>query len=279
MSPQRSRNWCYTLNNYTVAESIGVSELESVYHVRGYELGENGTPHIQGFIQLESPKALTAMKKLIPRAHLEIMNGTAQQASDYCKKEGDFMESGTLVQQGQRNDLKHAIQLIRGGTDGRTVADQCPEVFVRYGRGLRDLMLQLTDPYSHTDVRGMWFVGRPGTGKSRTAREYPNIYLKPQNKWWDGYNGEETVVLDDLDKGGECLGHHLKIWTDRYACTGETKGGTTHLRHHRFIVTSNFRMSELWEGEMLAAIQRRFVVRDFNIFPWHDQSAAPEIIA
>lgn len=239
-----------------------------MYHVFGYEVGDNGTPHIQGFIQVEKPKALTAMKKLFPRAHLEAMKGTPEQASDYCKKGGDYVEKGEMTKQGQRNDLKQAIQLIRGGTDGRTVADQCPEVWVRYGRGLRDLTLMLQQPYSHDSCRGHWYVGRPGTGKSRTAREYPNIYLKPQNKWWDGYNGEEVVVLDDLDKGGECLGHLLKIWTDRYACTGETKGGTVHLRHKSFIVTSNFRMDQLWEGEMLAALMRRFVVRDFNLFPY-----------
>lgn len=270
----QSKDWCYTLNNYTVSESISLADIPCIYHVRGYEVGENGTPHIQGFIQMEKKLRIGGMKKYIPRAHLEVRKGTSQQAADYCKKENDFVETGTLVQQGSRNDLKQATSSILSGTDVRTVAMECPEVFVRFGRGLRDLALCVQQPYSHDDVRGLWFVGRPGTGKSRTAREYPNVYLKSQNKWWDGYGGEETVVLDDLDKGGECLGHYLKIWSDRYACTGETKGGTIHLRHKRLVVTSNFRMTELWEGEMLAAIQRRFVVRDFNLFPW----TAPEII-
>lgn len=89
-----------------------------------------------------------------------------------------------------------------------------------------DIYRSLRDPYDHTDVRGHWYVGLPGTGKSRTARErFPGAYLKAQNKWWDGYQGQEAVILDDMDKGGACLGHYLKIWADRYACTGETKGG------------------------------------------------------
>ena len=33
------------------------------------------------------------------------MRGTAEQASEYCKKEGNFSEFGTLVIKGERNDL------------------------------------------------------------------------------------------------------------------------------------------------------------------------------
>lgn len=70
------------------------------------------------------------------------------------------------------------------------------------------------------------------------------------------------MILDDFDKGGACLGHYLKIWTDRYACTGETKGGQIPLNYDKFIITSNYTPEQLWpeDATLVQAIRRRFKV-------------------
>ncbi len=81
--------------------------------------------------------------------------------------------------------------------------------------------------------------GPSGSGKSRTMRDkYPDSYKKLPNKWWDGYQGQEHVLLEDLDPSHGVLGYHLKIWADRYHAPGETKGGLVALTHTHFIVTS-----------------------------------------
>ena len=61
---------------------------------------------------------------------------------------------------------------------------------------------------------------------------------------------------------GNFLGHYLKIWADKYACTGEIKGGVVKLCHTTFIVTSNYSIEAMWKDDpvMAAAIKRRFKV-------------------
>lgn len=101
-------------------------------------------------------------------------------------------------------------------------------MYIRYYGNLKKVGCEGREPYEHDDVRGHWLWGEPGTGKTTFARtEYgpPNeVFIKSQSKWWDGYTGQSVVVLDDLDS--DCLTHYLKIWADKWACTGEIKGGT-----------------------------------------------------
>lgn len=255
-----SKRWVFTLNNYHDDDESKFTEACFKYLVIGREVGEEGTPHLQGFITFGKTMRLAGVRKLHPRAHWEPAKGTSAQASDYCKKDGDFKEFGDIPKQGQRNDLKDAITVLK--SEGlKASAEQYPQVFVKYSRGLRDLQLILGQPYEHSDVRGVWIHGPPGTGKSHWCRQQfkDSLYIKPQNKWFDGYGNEKCILLDDLDT--DVLAHHLKIWADKYSCTGETKGGTVHLQHHVFAVTSNYSPCELFKDEvMLAAIERRFLI-------------------
>lgn len=254
------RNICFTLNNYTQDEyEFIVNGTWFRYMIIGKEIGEGGTPHLQGYAVLVKQLRVNALKKAIGnRVHFEPRKGTHEQARDYCKKEKDYCEFGEEPKQGKRNDLKSACELVK--KDGAlAVAQLMPEMYVKYHRGFKELELAIQDKYDHVSVRGIWIFGPPGTGKSHSARIFaPDAFIKPQNKWWDGYSGQDVVILDDLDT--PILGHYLKIWSDKWSCTGETKGGTVNLRHRLFIVTSNYAPWDLFKDDdvMGEAVTRRF---------------------
>ena len=116
--------------------------------------------------------------------------------------------------------------------------------------------------------------------ESRWVRDtYQVFYTKPMNKWWDGYAGEEVVVLDDFDpRHAEHLSYYLKIWADHYAFNAEVKGGMIRVRPKTVIVTSQYAIEDCFkETAERDAIARRF--RVYQIAPLDDPTACASAIA
>lgn len=261
----QSKRWCFTVNNWEPNDEETFKTLECNYLVFGREVGESGTPHLQGFVTFKTPKRLAGLKKVHETAHWEAAKGTSLQASDYCKKEGDYFEKGVAPTPGKRNDLLKLAEAIKKGKTMKEVSDIAPDTYIRNYRGLANYQALQQHDYEADGVRGVWIYGPPGTGKSHHARQFATavggLYNKAQNKWWDGYAGEPCVLLDDMDT--DALAHYLKIWADKYAFSGEIKGGTVKCNHRWFVVTSNESIEELFAEKsdvMVKAIRRRFKV-------------------
>lgn len=103
--------WTFTLNNYTDAAVANIDNWFSTtpnikYAVYGFERGESGTPHLQGFFVTRTAVRFNAIRRNLPGAHIERARSTSQVNADYCKKDGDFREFGVFPgNAGQRNDL------------------------------------------------------------------------------------------------------------------------------------------------------------------------------
>lgn len=248
------------------------------YVVCGREIGpECGTPHMQGYIRFPTQRSVTSVRKKLKGAHVEIAKGDAASNRVYCTKGQDFFEEGRCplsrvaickeASVAARNKL-----LLSGSINDLVVSGHIAVNTVPLLKKARMILDQEVSSYTHDSVRGLWYYGPPGTGKSWSARkEFPDAFIKSQTKWWDGYAGQEVVILDDLDFEG--MGHSIKIWTDSYACTGEVKCGTVNLRHHLFVITSNYTPEELFKDPIMAeAVRRRCKMVHFGT-EWNKRTA------
>jgi len=267
----QSRAWCFTWNNYDETSETVLAGIECRYLVYGHEVGdESKVPHLQGYCHFGKLMRFNKVKALLPQCHLEPAKGNAEQNFRYCTKQ----DKDSFVERGERPDEK------KGGNaekqrweDARASAragdlDSVPaDIYVKYYRTLKEIKKDhMKKPDDLDDLSGVWYWGEAGAGKSRAARaDFPDAYFKMCNKWWDGYQGEDAVIIDDVDPNHKVLGHHFKIWSDRYAFLGETKGGAIMIRPKKIVVTSQYSPEGIWDDpETIAAIRRRFTVKHFE---------------
>lgn len=86
--------FCFTVNNYKISD---IHELMDVFgrmdakYVIGQEVGENGTPHLQGYCRLKNRLRFNQIKDIMPTAHIEKCRGSEQQNIVYCTKDNKFV--------------------------------------------------------------------------------------------------------------------------------------------------------------------------------------------
>lgn len=241
------QRFCFTLNNYTDDEYKAICDwlaAESTYSIVGKEVGECGTPHLQGYCNLGRQKRLrfNQIKAKMPRSHIEIARGTDEENQTYCKKGGDYVEYGVIQYSGKRNDLQPVVEAIVGGKRIAEVALEYPIQYVKFSRGLRDLAAITARQHQRSTKTEVWVLtGAPGTGKSRFCFEQAtavgDTYYKPRGDWWDGYEGQKSVIIDDF-YGWIKYDEMLKI-CDRYPYQVPVKGGYQPFTSERIYITSN----------------------------------------
>lgn len=268
MAPNKSRSYCFTINNPTRGERDSLRDLGRNVGVRyivcGSEVGGNAnTPHLQGYVYFTNPRTLSGVKRLsqFTRAHLEQARGSPRQASDYCKKDGDYWEEGELPQGGSRTDLTEIKQEIAEGKSELYIADNHFSQWVVYRRSFeryRQLLSATPRTWkSWTNV----LVGTTGLGKTRFVYQQhqdDTIYVWGGDRWFDGYCGQRIALLDDF-RGELSIGFMLRL-LDRYPMQVPIKGGFVNWNPRRIYITSNH-LPEFWYDDVdrvsMDALNRR----------------------
>lgn len=254
----KSNRFCFTKNNYTEFE-VRLLDDDSVYSkfkylIFGKEVGESGTPHLQGYLEFDHGTRLrvsAAVKRLeglgLRGFHVEIAKGTAAQNITYCSKDNEFIEHGDRPKgQGKRTDLDVVCEDIAGGASIRDVINRYPSQFVKFGNGLEKI-IQFHQPRRFFKTEVFWLWGPTGSGKSRWAWDQcPDAYMKcSTHKWWSGYFGHQEVIMDDYRPSREMPFDFMLLLMDRYPLSVETKGGMAEFVAKKIYVTSPFSPEEI----------------------------------
>lgn len=285
----KSRNWTFTLNNPQGDEIFDHGQIKML--ITNKEVGQEGTIHYQGYCEFANPVPFSTVRNFLPRAHWETRKGTQREAVIYCVKDylKDYKQSSECLDDFKDHDLEGLEQfgLLSVGIDrkqklqayieklslkkqsrllhlkrcldeGMSTKDLWQEDFetmVRHHRAFQNYQLEMVTPRSH-EMEIIVIFGPTGTGKSRwCAENFPNAYWKQLGKWWDAYNQQEVVVIDEFY--GWLQWTTLLRLCDRYPMMVETKGGQVQFVAKTIIFTSNTRPNNWYKDKYFDAFKRR----------------------
>ena len=265
-------NACFTWNNYSDEdyEELKLWAMEHCsYYVIGKEIGEQGTPHLQGYFEFFKRKYFTFLRGVFKNNHFKPRWASAISAAGYCQKDKNYIEGGTLKVPGRRNDLHVIKDLIETGKE--TTMNGLIEHISNYqGIRMAETMLKYKEPPRDLDEMPKCTViwGDTGTGKSMTARQVckssEKEYYKFCNcgKWWESYDGQLLVWIDDF-RGDEMIPFHKLLYIiDMYEVTIECKGGSRQLMADEFIITADRHPKDWYclNDKEWAQLERRLTV-------------------
>ncbi len=257
--PSPAKDWCFTINNPSDGHWEKLFQWDYKYLVFQLELGESGTPHMQGFIQFQEKIRLTGLKKLCKHAHWEKRKGTVEEAVHYCKKPvpdceckhcaglqrfDAFHEDGECSFSGERTELSQVADAIKAKGITHAV-DRFPHLYIKFHSGMKALATHYTPGRKEPPTVTVLY-GKSGTGKTRYAMEcFPRPYLlgaagaSSSADFVGDYRPleHETFVLEEFY--GDWKFRNLLRVLDRYPNEVQTKGGYQQFLASHVVITSN----------------------------------------
>lgn len=240
------------------------------YAVFQPEQGEQGTYHLQAYVELKKKFSLSQIKEHFgSRVHAEIRRGTQAEAIAYCTKEdtrvpdGEIKTYGTPMKanvnggtRGSRTDWQRAHDSLKSGASILKTLEDQPALtpFISAISKFKHLVDQSTPRTWKPEVIVLY--GDPGTGKTRCAFEMcgdDDYFCLPSDSkdlWFDGYDPRQhkTLILDEFT-GSKMPATFWNQICDRYQLRLPTKGAHTMCMFERVIITSNFAPSQWWTNK------------------------------
>jgi len=206
---------------------------------------ETAREHFQLYMELNMKKSIVQLRDEcdgLENSWLKQRRGNQKQAIAYSKKEDTRIEGpwehGTPKAQGARVDLEAVKTDIDKGFSIKQIADEHFHTCARYMNFFRQYK-RMRDPQRDWPMEIYIIIGPSGSGKTRFAMDsFRGAYWKPHGKWWDNYDGQDCVVIDEM-YGNRFSFTELLNLMDRYPHSVEIKGGTVEFTSRVLVFTSN----------------------------------------
>lgn len=245
-----ARDWCFT--SFDTDKELGFEKDNCRYIIYGRErCPTTNREHYQGFAIFKRTCRMPKAKQWLGGqngVHLDPRRGTRDEARDYCIKDGDVFEWGVFDGITKEDLFNKPIGFIK---------ENYKEFYCRYHKGLEKLQPK-GDKWRKVEV--IHIQGEPGTGKTRMVMEMDSVYkIDAPYKWFDGYEGEEILLIDDYKRGMIDRGLFLNL-LDGYRLRLETKGSHTWALWSKVYITSNYDTAS-WDAAELRRVTS-FIRRD-----------------
>lgn len=225
--PSRIRSWVYT-SFLTEAPEWDPKVMNWLIYAPE-TCPKSKKHHWQCFVYLKNGKTFNSAQKYLKGHHIEEMKEGATFLDQWkyivgpWNRDGKmkpfnplFKEFGKCPKQGCRTDLlKHRDALINGETTVDEICIDYPHVYHIYGRTLNRIEdIILRKKWRTKMTKGIWYWGPTGSGKShkqfKNFNNKTHYVYKNDGGWWDGYTGQETVIINDF-RGGIKYNEMLQI--------------------------------------------------------------------
>jgi len=236
------------------------------FYSGGHEVAPTtGEHHVQGYLEVAKGLQWTydTFKKFLSKTNtwkgmslwVNKSKGSALENVKYTHKpenvgrweltKGEFRNYG----QGKSAAMAKVKTMLDSGANMKKVYSEEFEASAQHYRFFKEYRLVMTKPRSWA-MEVFYIHGPSGSGKSSIIeRFWPlgddtywlTVPKAGQNVWWDGYDGQSTVVIDDWKPGYFGPGHVLFMQrlVDRYPFKVPVHGGLVEFTSKVIVFTSN----------------------------------------
>ncbi len=257
----RKRHWCFISFLDSLPDTYDKKVVRYVIYQREV-CPESKKQHFQGYIEFYDNTRVGQAKAVLGECHLECRRGSRTEAREYCRKVETAVPDSQFEFGDWREDISRKRKLSDMLKTDMTLDDliaEAPHLYVMYYRGLHKLYSRRLAKAAKVfrEVTVTVLIGPTGCGKTKKATSGDDWYIIPcsEKTWFDNYEGEKTLVIDDF-YGGIKYSSLLRI-LDGHCLQVPFKGGFVYAFWTKVIITSNAEPSTWYKFGYPEALERR----------------------